>query len=77
VEFEFDEKKSTANKVKHGIDFVQAQALRLDAGMVEIPARTEDEPRWAGKRRQRIYAFYGICLARYNYKCEVGCWDRR
>lgn len=45
VEFEFDEKKSAANKAKHGIDFVEAQALWLDEMLVEIPARTEDEPR--------------------------------
>lgn len=45
MEFEFDEKKSNANKAKHGIDFVQAQALWLDEDMVEIPSRTEDEAR--------------------------------
>ncbi len=42
VEFEFDEAKSRANKSKHGIDFVEAQALWLDGMLVEIPARTED-----------------------------------
>jgi uncharacterized DUF497 family protein len=46
VEFEFDEAKSQANKSKHGLDFVEAQALRLDEMFVEIPARTEDEPRF-------------------------------
>ena len=44
VEFEFDETKSKANKVKHGIVFVEAQALWLDETFVEVPARTEDEP---------------------------------
>ncbi len=44
MEFEFDEAKSQANKSKHGIDFVEAQALWLDEMLVEIPARTEDEP---------------------------------
>ena len=43
---EFDEAKSQANKSKHGLDFVEAQALRLDEMFVEIPARTEDEPRF-------------------------------
>ena len=43
---EFDEAKSQANKSKHGIDFVEAQALWLDEMLVEIPARTEDEPRF-------------------------------
>ena len=46
VEFEFDEAKSQANKSKHGIDFVEAQVLWFDEMLVEIPARTEDEPRF-------------------------------
>ncbi len=46
MEFEFDEAKSRANKAKHGLDFVEAQALWLDEMRVEIPARTEDEPRF-------------------------------
>jgi len=46
VDFEFDEQKSRANTSKHGIDFVDAQALWLDETRVEIPARTEDEPRF-------------------------------
>ncbi len=46
MEFESDEAKSQANKIKHGIDFVEAQALWFDEMLVEIPARTEDEPRF-------------------------------
>jgi uncharacterized DUF497 family protein len=46
LDFEFDPHKSTANRAKHGIDFVEAQALWLDDMRVEIPARTEDEPRF-------------------------------
>lgn len=46
MEFEFDEAKSRANKEKHGIDFVEAQALWLDGMFVEVPARTEDEQRF-------------------------------
>ena len=45
MEFEFDETKSKTNAAKHGIDFVAAQALWLDERVIEIPARTEDEPR--------------------------------
>lgn len=45
MEFEFDEKKSRINKTKHGIDFVEAQSLWDDADLLEIPARTVDEPR--------------------------------
>jgi len=43
--FEFDERKSQQNLRKHGIDFVAAQALWKDPDLVEIPARTIDEPR--------------------------------
>jgi uncharacterized DUF497 family protein len=46
MEYEYDEKKSRANLAKHGIDFVAAQALWEDPRRVEVPARTEDEPRW-------------------------------
>lgn len=46
MEFEFDEEKSRTNRAKHGIDFVEAQALWLDGRLVEVPARTEDEPRF-------------------------------
>jgi len=45
MEFEFDEQNSRTNKSKHGIDFVEAQALWEDLDLLEIPARTQDEPR--------------------------------
>ena len=45
MEFEFNASKSRANKAKHGMDFVEAQALWEDVDVLEIPARTEDEPR--------------------------------
>lgn len=43
--FEFDKAKSEANRAKHGIDFVEAQALWTDPNLLEIPARAVDEPR--------------------------------
>ena len=46
MEFEFDHKKSESNKDKHGIDFFEAQLLWLDDMLLEIPARTPDEPRF-------------------------------
>jgi uncharacterized DUF497 family protein len=46
MEFDFDPRKSEANKLKHGIDFVEAQALWNDPQLIEVPARTEDEPRY-------------------------------
>lgn len=44
--FEFDEHKSQSNLDKHGIDFVEAQALWNDPYLVEIQAKTKDEPRF-------------------------------
>ncbi len=46
IEFEFDERKSATNLAKHGIDFIDAQLLWLDPDMLEIAARTDDEPRF-------------------------------
>ena len=43
--FEFDPDKSEANKAKHGIDFIEAQALWLDDKRVEIDARFAEEVR--------------------------------
>ena len=46
IKFEFDEKKSQSNLEKHGIDFVDAQQLWDDTDLLEIPAKTVDEPRY-------------------------------
>jgi len=46
IEFEFDTGKSAANKAKHGIDFDEVQAPWEDQALVEVPARTVDEPRF-------------------------------
>jgi uncharacterized DUF497 family protein len=46
MKFEFDPAKSKSNKEKHGIDFTQALALWEDSYLLEIPARTADEPRF-------------------------------
>lgn len=44
--FGFDDNKSQSNLLKHGIDFVDAQKLWEDPSLVEIPAKTTDEPRF-------------------------------
>ena len=46
MEFEFDKRKSQINKKKHGIDFIEAQALWNDLDRIEIPAKTIDEERF-------------------------------
>jgi hypothetical protein len=58
MRFEFDKRKSVSNKAKHGIDFLKAQALWADRDRVEIPARTEDEPRFMviGKIGRRLWS---------------------
>jgi uncharacterized DUF497 family protein len=46
ISFEFDAKKSITNHKKHGIDFLEAQRLWEDPNLLEIPAKTIDEPRF-------------------------------
>jgi len=46
MHFELDPVKSAANKAKHGIDFVGAQALWSDPERLEVPARFVKEPRF-------------------------------
>jgi hypothetical protein len=47
MKFAFDINKSESNKRKHGIDFVEAQALWNDPDLLEIPAKNlEDENRY-------------------------------
>ncbi len=36
MEFEFDPNKSASNKIKHGIDFIEAQALWQDENAIEF-----------------------------------------
>jgi len=44
--FEFDAAKSDSNRTKHGVDFVDAQVLWNAPMLLEIPAKTDDEPRY-------------------------------
>ncbi|MFZ3159934.1 MAG: BrnT family toxin [Rhodoferax sp.] len=44
--FEFDVAKSESSRIKHGIDFAEAQSLWNDPMLLVIPAKTEDEPRF-------------------------------
>ncbi|NTW11299.1 MAG: BrnT family toxin [Chlorobiaceae bacterium] len=46
MNFEFDPEKSRLNKEKHGIDFLEAQLLWEDDELLDIPAKTTDEPRF-------------------------------
>jgi uncharacterized DUF497 family protein len=44
--FELVSAKSESNKIKHGIDFHEAQALWSDPDLFEIPVQTMDEPHY-------------------------------
>ena len=46
MKFEFDPENDDKNKEQHKIDFYEAQALWDDPDLIEIPARTADEPRF-------------------------------
>ena len=54
IKFEFDSQKSDTNAEKHGVDFSQAQELWSDPGLVVLPSRFPDEPRYLaiGKLRE-------------------------
>jgi len=58
MKFEFDNQKSRATKTKHGIVFGDAKILWDDPDFIEIPARTDDEPRFMviGRIDDRIWA---------------------
>ena len=58
--FEFDSAKSAANLEKHGIDFLDAQALWNDPDRLEVPARSIDEPRVLviGRIRDEVWSAF-------------------
>ncbi|MCC5878600.1 MAG: BrnT family toxin [Idiomarina sp.] len=43
---EFDDEKGEANRHKHGIAFHDAQALWADQDLLEVRAKSSDEPRY-------------------------------
>jgi uncharacterized protein len=57
-EFEYDPLKSQSNKVKHGIDFAEAQEIWSDIERVEIQAVSTSEPRQMviGKWQQKHWS---------------------
>ena len=65
MEYEFDERKSRANKAKHGIDSVEAQALWRDEALAEASARSDTEERFlvvgriAGKHWSAFITYRG------------------
>ena len=87
MQFEFDPEKSMLNKIKHGIDFIEAQALWSDNNLVEIPAKTVGEPRfivigkisgrcWSGVATFRGEAIRIISVRRSRTE-EVALYENR
>ena len=66
MEFEFDPAKSAANKDKHGIDFVEAQALWRDGGLEVVlsKSRMTDEERFLAIGRIDGRHWTAICTLR-------------
>ena len=64
MQFEFYPDKSAINKDKHGIDFVEAQALWADEQLFVMPARDDEEPRFMaiGKIGDKLWS--AICVYR-------------
>ena len=60
MSFEFDQAKSAANRAKHGINFVAAQAIWKDPDRLEVPARSVDEPRTQVLGPDRRNAVVGV-----------------
>ncbi|WP_233078848.1 BrnT family toxin [Rheinheimera soli] len=85
IEFEFDQDKSRSNLEKHGIDFHTAQDLWNDSDLVEIPAKTIDEPRSLvigmlhGKHWSGVITYRGstirIISVRRSRKSEVELYE--
>lgn len=83
--FEFDEAKSQLNLKKHGINFVDAQALWNDPDIIEIQAMSDDEPRFLiigriAKRHWSAIITYRdnnirIISVRRSRKLEVGLYE--
>jgi uncharacterized protein len=73
--FEFDAAKSESNSTKHGIDFVEAQRLWNDPMLLEIPAKTQDEPRYLviglldGRHWSAVITYRGSTIRLISVRC--------
>ena len=83
--FEYDDIKSNSNLEKHGIDFVTAQELWNDPDLIEVQARSENEPRFlivaqlANKHWSAVITYRGntirIISVRRSRKLEVELYE--
>ena len=85
MEFEFYKHKSHINKKKHGIDFIEAQDLWEDPDLIEVSAKTTDEPRFivigqiSDKHRSAVSTYRGenirIISARRSRQEEIEIYE--
>jgi uncharacterized DUF497 family protein len=62
--FEYDPRKSAANKVKHGVDFNEAQVMWRDPRGLHVRTNYEPEERW-------------VLLATMQGKVWLAAWTPR
>ena len=85
IDFQYDDDKSQTNLEKHGIDFLDAQALWNDPDLLEIRAKSEDEPRFLvigliGQKHWSAVVTYRngtirLISVRRSRKREVGLYE--
>ena len=85
MKFEYDPNKSAKNKLKHGLDFEEAQRLWDDERLLVVPLKFEDEPRQAcigrlgGKHWTAIMACRGCSVrlisVRRSHTDEVTAYE--
>ena len=85
MEFDFNPAKSQSNLEKHGIDFETAQRLWRDPDLIEIAAKTSDEPRYlvigiiGNKHWSAIVTYRGasirIISVRRSRQAEVAIYE--
>ena len=85
--FEYDPAKSASNRVKHGVDFEDAQSLWRDPSLIEVDARLDTEPRSLAigriglKHWTAVYVYRGgvirIISVRRSRRREIDIYERR
>lgn len=85
--FEWDPAKSASNKLKHGIDFEEAQAIWQDQSRIQINVNRVDEPRYLviGMLNGRMWTAVGttrsgavrIISVRRSRKEEVAQYEQQ
>lgn len=87
MNFEYDEDKSSSNKLKHGVDFEEVKKLWSDDRMLELETSFGNEARYLniGKIRNKFYTVVityrdnniRIISARKSRKKEVEIYDSK